>query len=64
MGGVNGVAIFSHEESGYVFKHLIELGDRELTVKMMSIYDDKLAMLLNNSNIFQTKIKQDGKQAL
>lgn len=64
MGGNNGVAIYNQEESGFVYKHTIELGDKELSVKMISVYDDKLVMLLNNSNIMQTKIKHDNKQPL
>lgn len=57
VGGVNGVAIYRHEEKGYMFKHTIEIGDKELSVKSISVYDDKIALLLNNGVIMQTKIK-------
>lgn len=59
VGGVNGVAIYSHDEKGYAYRYTIEIGDKELVVKSMSVYDNKLAVLLNNGNILQTKIKGD-----
>ena len=59
VGGVNGVAIYSHDEKGYAYRYTIEIGDKELAVKSLSIYDNKLAVLLNNGSILQTKIKGD-----
>jgi uncharacterized small protein (DUF1192 family) len=61
VGGVNGVAVYRHEEKGYSYKYTIEIGDKELSVKSISVYDDKIALLLNNGVIMQTKIKTESK---
>ena len=62
LGGVGGIAIYRYEgKSLFELKNIIDF-DKELSVKCLAIFDDKLGAMLNNGQLVQTRLRIDKEQ--